>query len=245
MKVKDEEIEKLMYCSPKHGFFFLAIPKVATTSLITWMLRMEGIPFNEQTYINGLIRKRLMLRNHGLDPLAIFSFTFVRNPWIRLASAYLDKFVKDRKTPHIMAIRITEAMGRKKTGITFREFVENHVAKTDLNQCDVHWRIQYHMVQYAQPKFIGRFEKIQKDFDFVMEKIGTTQELDHLNKSQTSVIKPTPALSEVPALKLRQMRRVSWQSIYTPDLVERVGALYAEDVKAYDYQSPFNTGSSR
>ena len=77
-----------------------------------------------------------------------FRFTVVRDPLERLASAYLEKFVRNRMEPgnlvHTRAV-VSAVQGSDRpdfrAGITFREFT-HYIAATPFECLDPHWRPQ-------------------------------------------------------------------------------------------------------
>src|SRR4051794_20872038 len=78
---------------------YCPIAKVACTSLKLWMLAIAGDtpaqPFNEHVEVQRYWLKRLGHRaaQRALHDPECFKFAFVRNPWSRVVSAYLNKFL--------------------------------------------------------------------------------------------------------------------------------------------------------
>jgi hypothetical protein len=107
--------------------------------------------------------------NHNKE---YFSWTFVRNPYDRLVSSYINKVV-DKHQGGLKKYRHIK---------TFKEFVhklENVSGKT----CDRHIRSLY---TFFPPDidFIGRFENLQSDFNLISERLGVSDEnLPHINKT--------------------------------------------------------------
>lgn len=94
-----------MYCfipNAEYKFIYCPIPKVANTSFRQLIFKLDGIEnkfYQKENWIYAQNNLSLFSFNY-LDAIKIlnvknyFKFAFVRNPWSRLVSAYLDKFVK-------------------------------------------------------------------------------------------------------------------------------------------------------
>jgi len=138
----------------KQKFVWLMIPKTGTRSLLdTLKLRRlgeRGLEFNADDYKE------------------YFIFTFVRNPWDRIASTYKNKVLggkywNTRKYP------------------TFKSFI------TDLPKLriDRHIDTQYSLTAgFKGVDFIGRFESLEKDYTILCKKLNLpVKELLHKNKT--------------------------------------------------------------
>ena len=112
-------------------------------------------------------KKRIEIGKNQFN--AYFKFGFVRNPWDRVVSLYLR-----------------EGGLSMKDKMTFDEFVEwiKYSSSTCIhpvphtNQLD--WFVDPHGNVLAD--FIGKFENIQRDWEFVAAKLGLPKELPHKNK---------------------------------------------------------------
>ena len=105
-----------------------------------------------------------------------FSWTFVRNPWDRLVSAYFNKIV-DKFQSGLVSWR-----GKIKS---FEEFILE-IEKNDVIdlKCDRHIR-SLHTFFPSNVNFVGKFEKLQEDFNLICDKTGIQQkELLVENKSR-------------------------------------------------------------
>jgi chondroitin 4-sulfotransferase 11 len=105
-----------------------------------------------------------------------FSFSFVRNPYSRLVSAWKTKWV-----------------GKKFRNKPFKEFI----IRFCLNEKKYDWFRWSHVMPFTDPRakiikkgeqvvdFIGKLENINEDFGFVKNKLGIShQQLPHKNKSK-------------------------------------------------------------
>ena len=89
-----------------------------------------------------------------------FRFCFVRNPYERLLSAYLDKISADRT----LAASIKKKIGLAadvKANVSFEEFVEG-VCRQTVAEMNSHWRVQYFQTyqDVIDYDYIGRVEEM-------------------------------------------------------------------------------------
>lgn len=154
-----------------------------------------------------------------------FKFTFVRNPYARLVSTYvyfdyIDKF-------------------------EFKDFLENTVAK---NIQDRQFLPQIQFIQDDTGNilvdFVGKFENLQQDFDHVSDRVGLPRtRLPHANKTLASTSAPGAANPLKNALKAflsrkrRRRLRAQFMDYFDADALELANALYADDFKAFGYES--------
>ncbi|CAI5499235.1 unnamed protein product [Closterium sp. Naga37s-1] len=192
-----EEKLKLMVCT---------MPKVAANSWLMWLRAMLGQPHPEDPIL-ALDPRRAgwhMLTLHFTEQQAVqqvtrpdfFKFTFVRNPFSRVLSAYSNKLVitdtPNNKTgpgsreywneqffkyirPH------WEKVKGKDDLVSFPDFVKL-VAKLMQNH---RWRMDRHIASQSdicfmdkiKYDFVGRFENLEEDAKYVVNRFGG----DHLD----------------------------------------------------------------
>ncbi len=110
-----------------------------------------------------------------------FKFSFVRNPWDRVLSAYifLKKGGYSKKDKNWSEQHLSEYN-------QFEDFVKYWLNDKNI-YTQIHFVPQYLFVcnQNLIPEidFIGHFENLEQDFIFVQNKIGISLDLQHLNKS--------------------------------------------------------------
>ncbi len=101
----------------------------------------------------------------------VFFFTFVRNPWDRIVSAF--HFLQGRGT-----------IARK---WEFRDYLRSVLNKTGVS-VDRHFRAQLPTFWchkgFIPSLFIGRFEKLQQDWEYVANQINAATTLPHINSSK-------------------------------------------------------------
>lgn len=217
--------------SDEHRFVYFVVQKVACSSIKTALLPLfdfeESGPRlvreDQTTAVHPLFTEsRYQLQNreflNGLENGrydSYFKFSFVRNPWDRLVSCYLQKL--DPEGQHVRKRYLGLTL---REGASFRQFAEA-VCEVSDEEANSHFRSQ-HVALYNEdgellPDFTGRFENLQEDFALVGAKIGAPRlELPHL----------TPSLSR----KGRYYR-----DFYDAELEERVGERFRKDIELFGY----------
>jgi hypothetical protein len=152
-----------------------------------------------------------------------FKFSFVRNPWDRLVSAFL--FLK--KGGANKGDRLwTET---NLSGFPdFHSFVTSWVNRKNVNAWK-HFVPQYKFVcepgsETPKVDFIGHFECISEDFIQVQKRLGSHTGLQHLNKSEGN--------------------KRDYREYYTEATKKVVAEVYQEDVRifGYDFDNSFLNG---
>jgi hypothetical protein len=120
-----------------------------------------------------------------------FRFCFVRNPYTRVLSAYLDKIVQNEWERERLAPTLGLPTG---TPISFNEFLTGVRNQSDAKR-DIHWLPQTILLQpdVVPYDFIGRFEAFQPSFVRVLEHISVgaskASELARVQHHQTNAAK--------------------------------------------------------
>lgn len=141
-----------------------------------------------------------------------FTFTFVRNPWDRVFSAYnfLNKGGFD-KADKLWAEENLSCFN------SFNQFVCTWVTEKNIYSWN-HFIPQYRFVcdPYGNIKvnFIGRFESIENDFKYISQKINCNDYLEHTNKSNNSM---------------------AYKEFYTKKSIEIIRNIYTKDIELFGY----------
>ena len=183
-------------------FIWFRVAKVGTRTTLS-TLDKSGASYH--------LRKGFEFTYDAKASKAYYKFAFVRNPWDRIVSCWYDKIVRGRKKySGKMKIPAFESA----TG-EFEEFV-SVLETSDLETCNIHFRLQTHLIPIDDINFLGRFEKFETDLKKVLDHLGT----------------PIEAPLERKGLHARKR---PYQDYYTDDLRNRIAALYQSDIDAFGY----------
>lgn len=213
--------------SDERKFLCIAIPKVARTSLIDVFTKNPP---------KGLTDGRLAVRPplgkilRGERYADYFKFAFVRNPWARAVSAYKSKIGRPSSPS---TDRFISSCAGLELGMPFDAFVDWLLS--DLGKdgvVDRHFCSQWLFV--AKPDgsiavdFVGRYERLQDDFNAILDQIGLeTVALPLLNSRADHGIKYKP-----------EENNSYWRSFYDSELAEKVRVRYRADVSMFGYEPP-------
>lgn len=136
-----------------------------------------------------------------------FKFAFVRNPWDRLVSCWIDKVVTSNHfgfdEPTLERMQV------------FEQFVD-HVAGLDLDTCDPHVRRQSRLIDLNALDFLGRHERFEHDMELVFGRLGLPFERGVRENASAD--------------------RRPYSCYYDDQLVATVAGLYRTDVQLFGYE---------
>ena len=145
---------------------------------------------------------------------AAFKFTFVRNPWDRLVSAY---FYLRQDTG--LAFNRAQAEKSVTQFDTFEDFVTDFMARKDFNSI-LHLREQHLFLRLPWRgigvDFVGRYESLHDDFAFIAKRLDRDIALEHRNASA--------------------LRKHDYRDLYTPACIDIVSRAYAKDIEYFGYR---------
>ena len=115
-----------------------------------------------------------------------FKFTFVRNPFTRILSAYLDKFVHNKWERNK---RLSDLGYNISNKFTFTQFL-NYVNDQQRELLDIHWIPQCYLLpeNLNLLNFIGRFENFTKEWAIVFRNIRTRSNIIDSNTNSLDVV---------------------------------------------------------
>lgn len=153
----------------------------------------------------------------------IFKFCFVRNPYTRLLSCYLDKIKQRQGQNDPLMIQLGYGPFSEKV-LSFQEFIDAIIAQP-IGVMDPHWRIQYYATfqEGIDYDFIGRFENFEIDFQKAISQTN-------IDFNQFYTIQNSHATKTNEQLKV----------YYTPALIEKVYQKYKIDFDYFGYDKELN-----
>jgi hypothetical protein len=158
------------------------------------------------------------------DFYSYFKFTFVRNPWDRLFSAYtfLKKGGISKQDADWAAANIAKYNN-------FEQFVTEWVNKENIGGY-THFIPQMELLclpgtDKLQVNFLGYFENMQSDFDYVTKKFGREITLPHINKTDG--------------------RAISYIEVYNKGMIDIVREVYKADIDMFGYSFDNSTLSEQ
>ncbi|KAH6923508.1 hypothetical protein HPB50_001970 [Hyalomma asiaticum] len=171
-----------LYIISTSRFSFCSVPKAASTSLKTLLLRLEHYPtkIRHADFIFRMFERRFRhsCPSEFVRDRRIADYTkliIVRHPFERLVSAFVDK-IRTTK-PRMYGAKLIYAQGFRGSGpngtYTFAEFVKI-ILDTPLHYWDPHWapyttRCRPCAIRYD---FILKVETLHRDLDFFLPRIG-------------------------------------------------------------------------
>ena len=226
-------MDVLFFVSLKHGYLYAQAPKVASSTLNQRLIALElkgtGIAYDEEAlhlapyravHVRPFQMTRGMLVKAFFGP-GTYRFCFVRDPYARVLSAYLDKVGYKRDTAALIFAHYGRDRADPETDVSFAEFIAWLEAQRDqIGQWNPHWRPMARLLRpdLIQYDLIGRLETFEADFATLSARIGQS---------------PAAEAVAVPHLTRAADRLAEF---YTTGLREKVAALYAEDFAAFSYR---------
>lgn len=168
--------------APDRSFLYVAVQKVGNSTIKRRLWKLYGVDVEDDGAlftVHADTGPLLGLHNFAGRDLrdllrgpGTFRFTFVRNPYSRLVSAYRDKMLNlngnhtVRKFNHDLPFPPDYVP-------SFDEFVRAATARPD-EGCDWHWMSQHRatMCDIIDYDFIGRIETFEEDFAKVLDAIA-------------------------------------------------------------------------
>lgn len=195
---------------------FIPVCKSGSSSLITHFAEeayddeylkdlKKELDFNEDLY-RGKLRKKMHLDfevNYRTPENTAklenyFSFAFVRNPWQRIVSAYLQ-FIRWKERQGATQLARTDSLGLSvlqminlmNNDFSFASFVNfvKNIERNHTEHTNHHWRSQVGRLAIDGPfaidyNFIGRLESIEDDFSHIANRLSlkykTLSNINHI-----------------------------------------------------------------
>jgi hypothetical protein len=174
-----QTVEYVANVSDRFRYFYLANPKVASTGILR-ALQLAEVD-GDRTRVPEFVHDRanspiLTISRSTFSPEEIlggpdfFRFTYVRNPFTRALSAYLEKIVQEDAERR----RLLPTLGfAPDAAVSFLDFLRAVQAQRD-GWRDIHWATQCRLLQGNNVAygFIGRFESFNTTFPQVLTRLG-------------------------------------------------------------------------
>lgn len=233
-------------------FIYCPIPKVANSSLRLWVLRIHyddiNCEYNSEniTYANQyltLSRYDDRERSELINDKKYFKFVFVRNPWSKLVSAYLnivvdnEKFVREQIEPmYIFLGKDCSLIEHER--LTFKEFI-TYVYGTPDEEINYHFKSQYLFFEDYRFDFVGKYESLELDIEFIMNKLSIKIPLPKINfNSYCDYDRQINCCADFHFSTLNNFLNQNgafphWKSFYNPELINLVGDRYKQDIAKF------------
>lgn len=212
---------------PKFKVLYMPVPKAGCAALQAAFLKMYGIEpvdgeINKTSIELFMLSTVLNNEEATLDEIysEYFKFTVVRNPYERVLSAYLNKFVT-ANCQYPPARRIAREIGHPPS---FREFIM-YLVRRPAEQFDEHWRPQSSIVHGFPLDHIGHLEDLDKTLAALTDVIGQPVVLDDWNR--TAYDGPLTGAMDMPCDRLATIPNA--ESFYDAELRRHVKELYRND----------------
>lgn len=227
------ERSRLVYCP---------VPKAGNTNWKYLIRKWEGLPdYSDvsRAHLPSLSGLRYLSDYSPREAAAIlsdgryFKFAFVRDPFARALSAYMDKF--RNADPHYVAaeyrVFLAALLGwraaksvdvRYAPRPSFKQFVEALVPASR-KEMNAHWRPQTLLCGFGEMRydFVGRMERLTEDAEEVFRRLNRTGE--RFPTHQDIGFPPSGASHELA------------KEVYTPELRRHVRDIYKDDFRVLGY----------
>ena len=247
-KMRKQILNYICNVSSKYKYLYVNNNKVASTSILKMLQHCEDSEAAElmsnphergKSPLGKLTSLSHEKQNQYLFGDDIKRFSFVRNPYARILSAYLSKIVRplegykfnpDRPSavpPKGQIIRLFTGQPINEStefnmNIDFKTFVEL-VSEQSTYEMDPHWKPQYDllMADKIEYSFIGRFEEMSSEIETLMNLIKITNY-------------DSPGYSDNRTNSVSQLREY-----YTDETIKLVAEKFKIDFDHYVYSTDF------
>lgn len=191
--------------SLKHNYLYVETPKVACSTIKVTLQKKElgdadsgvedsNINWHDRDSSPLLKPSQIVDIKDFLLRKDIYKFCFVRNPYARLLSAYLNKIVGNKPQKKKLLLQLGYNPTDLSKVISFDEFIDA-VIQQPVAMMDIHWRTQYFQTfqDGIEYDFIGRFESFDVDFFQVLfdlfgsKKPTITNDFRHMTSANDQV----------------------------------------------------------
>ncbi|MBO6678691.1 sulfotransferase family protein [Parvibaculum sp.] len=228
-----EAINHNFHIIPKLGIVYAAIPKVGCSMIKAALFRFHGddTPKTMKQIHNVAGQPWEHVTDHGLAAMLerigrreLKAVAFVRNPYARVLSCYLNQFDTSgmKVIPEGFRARRKQLLGDPDRVPTFDEFLDA-VGRQSTYEMNGHWRPQAEQLLWGDISydFVGRLENFDEEIGRLSGIAGHDLEPYFQKESGTRFVSAGKRLGE----------------FYTPDITEKVRRIYAADFEAFGYDT--------
>lgn len=176
-----DQAEYLINYSPRFSYVFVEIPKAGCSTIKRTLQSMEAegrgvrLPENVHDKANSPLQSpadAVLTVRELLREADLFRFCYVRNPFTRVLSAYLDKIVENEWERD----RLAPTLGLSPEHISSLKVFLEAVAMQPNHMRDIHWRTQTSLLRPDEIPydFVGRFESIGASLRRVVTRVSPT-----------------------------------------------------------------------
>ena len=223
---KPRRVNYLTHISRRHHAVFVEVPKAGCT-VVKRVLQMAEDPAaaNVESVHDRSTSPLGRVFRSGIDVDELFGptsdwfrFTFVRNPYSRALSCYLEKVVglswlSEKRLP-LLGLEQGEE-------VSFRRFLEILDSDPSIREADIHWTPQATLLGLGRVSYdyIGRFESFSQDLTRVMHRLGIEVGADLVGRRTTHEVGANSRILEY----------------YDDACVDLVRSVYREDFERLGY----------
>jgi len=215
---------------PQSGALFYSVPKSASSTLHLLLLYAEGLVEREALQdddypVYGQLQKlgypHYKVRYHvrRREKQNFFRFSFVRNPWDRLVSCYMEKIINPNPNVKFINSMKKAYPGHNFQDMDFVDFV-HFVYRLPKRQMEPHFLPQHWFFRPSAMDLVGRVENFSED----LQKLAS-----HLSPAAREKI----AGMEIPRLK--KSEHLHYTQYYNDETRRLVGKKYAQDIRLFGY----------
>ena len=187
--------------SDSHKFIYYRVPKTATRSILFCLAEKTVLDFGKPVILDGYDV------DYNNDWNNYFQFAFVRNPFDRILSCFIDK------TKNVIGTKWELEYFSKYKHSSFEEFVMD-LDNDSINQ-EGHTKEQHLMINLNRVDFIGKFENLNQDFKYVCENLNIAIEhIPHRNATDHD----------------------KYQNYYNDKTIAKIKELYSKDMELFQYE---------
>tara|TARA_R110002095_G_scaffold92696_1_gene81043 strand:- start:23 stop:820 length:798 start_codon:yes stop_codon:yes gene_type:complete len=220
--LRGRALDPIKYCvSDKFKLVYIVNSKAGCTSIKQALMSSSGDDVNGDNYWD--VHKASAEKGYVKSTLSeiekeYFFFTFVRSPFSRVASLYLNKFCHQQNISQRGFGYKRYLGGVLDRNDSFEKFVTK-ISKIPDILCDRHFKPQAYLINKESEKidFIGKFENFNDDYER-LRKDFHLKKLNVVNKSSD----------------------YSLSDIYTHTTLDLVAKRYEEDIEQFGYADEYD-----